>query len=41
MFYGPIRDNTGLLRVEAWEAMPDDEMFNNFDWYVEGVTIEG
>ena len=41
VFYGPIRDNTGLLRVEAWEAMPDDEMFNNFDWYVEGVTIEG
>ena len=41
VFYGPIRDNTGSLRIEAGESMPDDEMFNNFDWYVEGVTIEG
>ncbi len=41
VFYGPIRDNTGRLRIEAGEAMPDDEMLNHFDWYVEGVAIEG
>ncbi len=40
VFYGPIRDNTGYLRVEEGESMPDDEMFNNFDWYVEGVKLE-
>lgn len=41
VFYGPIRDNAGELRIEAGESMPDDEMLNHFDWYVEGVTIEG
>ncbi len=41
VFYGPIRDNTGRLRIDAGESMPDDEMLNNFDWYVEGVRIEG
>ena len=41
VFYGPIRDNTGRLRVEAGESMTDDEMLNHFDWYVEGVAIEG
>jgi len=41
VFYGPIRDNTGQIRVEAGESMTDDEMLNNFDWYVEGVKIEG
>lgn len=40
VFYGPIRDNTGFLRVEEGESMPDIEMFNNFDWYVEGVKVE-
>lgn len=41
VFYGPIRDNTGRLRVEAGESMTDDEMLHGFDWYVEGVTVEG
>ena len=40
VFFGPIRDNTGRLRVEAGESMPDDKMLNHFDWYVEGVTVE-
>ncbi|MBQ6969762.1 MAG: BMP family ABC transporter substrate-binding protein [Synergistaceae bacterium] len=40
VFYGPIRDNTGRLRVDEGESMPDNEMFNNFHWYVEGVKIE-
>ncbi len=41
VFYGPIKDNLGNLRVEAGESMTDDEMLNNFYWYVEGVKIEG
>jgi len=40
VFYGPIKDNAGNLRIEAGESMSDDEMLNGFDWYVEGVTIE-
>ena len=40
VFYGPILDNMGNLRVEAGESMSDDEMQNSFDWYVEGVTVE-
>lgn len=41
VFYGPIADNTGRIRIEAGESMSDDEMLKNFDWYVEGVRIEG
>lgn len=40
VFYGPITDNTGTLRVDEGESMPDDEMFNRFYWYVEGVHVE-
>ena len=41
VFYGPIYENNGRLRVPEGESMSDDEMFNHFDWYVEGVTVEG
>lgn len=40
VFYGPIRDNTGRLRIEEGESVTDDEMMDGFDWYVEGVKIE-
>lgn len=40
VFYGPIRDNQGNLRVEAGETMSDKAMLNAFDWYVEGVSVE-
>ncbi|MBQ7155415.1 MAG: BMP family ABC transporter substrate-binding protein [Synergistaceae bacterium] len=40
VFYGPITDNTGELRVDEGESMPDNEMFNRFYWYVEGVKVE-
>lgn len=39
VFYGPIKDNSGALRVAAGESMTDDSMLNSFDWYVEGVHI--
>ncbi|MCR4892745.1 MAG: BMP family ABC transporter substrate-binding protein [Lachnospiraceae bacterium] len=40
VFYGPIVDNKGVLRVPMGESMSDDEMLNHFDWYVEGVSVE-
>ncbi|SDP31005.1 BMP family ABC transporter substrate-binding protein [Selenomonas ruminantium] len=40
VFYGPIKDNQGNLRINAGESMSDDEMLNAFDWYVEGVNVE-
>ncbi len=38
VFYGPIYDNEGKLRVEEGECMTDNVMLNEFDWYVEGVV---
>ena len=40
VFYGPVTDNAGNLRIGAGESMSDDEMLHGFDWYVEGVTVE-
>lgn len=40
VFYGPIYDNNGNLRVAEGECMTDNAMLNEFDWYVEGVVIE-
>jgi len=39
VFYGPITDNSGQIRVEEGENLSDDTMLNRFDWYVEGVVI--
>lgn len=41
VFYGPIYDREGGLRVPAEESMSDEAMLNEFDWYVEGVIIHG
>ena len=40
VFYGPIRDNQGNIRVEAGESLSDDALLNTFNWYVEGVSVE-
>ncbi|MBQ9926973.1 MAG: BMP family ABC transporter substrate-binding protein [Lachnospiraceae bacterium] len=40
VFYGPITDNKGKLRVAEGESMSDDSMLNEFDWYVEGVMSD-
>ena len=39
VFYGPIKDNKGKLRVKKEESMSDDTMLNEFDWFVEGVEM--
>ncbi len=40
VFYGPIKDNKGTVRIESGESMSDEAMLNYFDWYVEGVVID-
>ncbi|MBR3598731.1 MAG: BMP family ABC transporter substrate-binding protein [Lachnospiraceae bacterium] len=39
VFYGPVVDIDGNLRILEGENMPDELMLNAFDWYVEGVKI--
>ena len=41
VFYGPIYDSEGELRVRESESMPDRDIFNNIDWYVPGVHVDG
>ena len=38
VFYGPVTDTEGNVRVRKMESMTDSEMLNSFDWYVEGVV---
>ena len=40
VFYGPIYDNKGRIRIESGESMTDEEMLNGFNWYVKGVVNE-
>ena len=39
VFYGPVTDSEGELRIREMESMTDDDMLNGFDWYVEGVEL--
>ncbi|MBQ3843071.1 MAG: BMP family ABC transporter substrate-binding protein [Ruminiclostridium sp.] len=39
VFYGPVNDNNGELRIAVGESMSDESMLNKFDWYAEGVVI--
>jgi len=39
VFYGPVKDSSGTVRIPSGENMPDEAMLNSFDWYVEGVNI--
>ena len=38
VFYGPVIDQNGNVRVEEGENMSDTVMLNDFNWYVEGVV---
>ena len=40
VFYGPITDNEGNVRVKDGQSMTDDSLLNDFFWYVEGVVID-
>uniref|UniRef100_UPI004055D521 BMP family ABC transporter substrate-binding protein n=1 Tax=Acetatifactor sp. TaxID=1872090 RepID=UPI004055D521 len=38
VFYGPVYDNCGNIRVREGESITDSAMLNEFEWYVEGVV---
>ena len=40
IFYGPIYDTTGKLRVNKGENMSDEVLRYQFDWYVDGVILD-
>ncbi|MGN1085230.1 MAG: BMP family ABC transporter substrate-binding protein [Lachnospiraceae bacterium] len=40
VFYGPITDNEGKVRVKEGQSMTDDSLLNDFFWYVEGVVTD-
>ncbi|MEX1141017.1 MAG: BMP family ABC transporter substrate-binding protein [Thermoleophilaceae bacterium] len=37
-FVGPIRDTSGKLRVQDGERLDDSFLYDQWDWYVEGVV---
>ena len=39
VFYGPIYDNQGILRATEGENLSDRTLFQELDWYVEGVVL--
>ena len=39
VFYGPIMDMDGEIRIGKGENMPNQLLLNSFDWYVKGVNI--
>lgn len=41
VFYGPVRDQNGKLRIREGESMTDEAMLSSFDWYAEGVVTDG
>lgn len=40
VFYGPIYDNEGYLRVADMENLTDEVLLTEFDWFVDGVVID-
>ena len=40
VFYGPVEDNTGTIRINEGESMSDEDMLNHFNWFVKGVKID-
>lgn len=40
VFYGPIKDNEGKVRIEEGQSMTDEAMLSDFFWYVEGVVVD-
>ena len=40
VFYGPIEDDAGTIRINEGESMSDSDMLNNFNWFVKGVTVD-
>ena len=39
IFKGPIKDNTGKIRIGDGEEPSFNEIYNKMDWVVEGVDV--
>lgn len=39
VFYGPVKDNEGNIRVAEGESLSDENIRGKIDWYVEGVEV--
>ena len=39
VFYGPIKEQNGTIKIHEGESMTDYSMLNEFNWYVEGVVV--
>jgi basic membrane lipoprotein Med (substrate-binding protein (PBP1-ABC) superfamily) len=37
-FVGPIKDNTGKVRVPAGEELTDEFLYGQWEWFVEGIV---
>jgi simple sugar transport system substrate-binding protein len=37
IFTGPIKDNSGKIRVPAGKTLTDGELFQTLDYYVDGI----
>lgn len=40
VFFGPVTDTKGYVRVRKGENLPDTELLQNMNWYVDGVNAE-
>lgn len=40
VFFGPLKDNAGNIRVPEDQNLSDKVLFGSFDWYVEGVQVQ-
>ncbi|MBR4169477.1 MAG: hypothetical protein IKR47_07110, partial [Lachnospiraceae bacterium] len=40
VFFGPVTDTDGFMRVRRGENLPDTELLQHMNWYVEGVDVE-
>lgn len=40
VFYGPIKDTEGNIKIKEGQSMTDESMLNDFFWYVEGVVVD-
>lgn len=39
VFFGPVTDDQGTIRILSGEAASDDYLLNDLNWYVQGVSV--
>ena len=38
VFYGPVRDRSGRVRIPAGQNISDQAIVSRMDWYVQGIV---